>query len=627
MIAATEVAMRRFCVCSTLLLLCSSAGALAAQRPAAPGKAATPATPAPARSAPISNIRYDVAFDSAMAARRIVQVAMAFDVGPGTAPVLLSIPAWTPGAYEISNFARWVSGFSATAGDRALLWDKADPDTWRIRSTGAGRVTVRFDYLADSLDNAMAWSRPDFLLFNGTNLFPYAEGRGFDFPATVSLQTPADWLVATSMKPAGSPHTWTERNYHDLVDMPFFVGRFDFDSSTVNGKVTRLATYPAGSLNGDTRKAFWDQVAKAIPAMAAVFQETPWDTYTVMMIFDSSYGGGSALEHQSSHVGVYNPMMIGTPLLASITAHEIFHAWNVKRLRPADMVPYEYDRAEPTPWLWVSEGITDYYADLALVRGGIVDSAIFMGLTAEKIQTVAEAPPTALEDASVSTWIHPTDGSSYVYYPKGSLAGLLLDISIRDATDNRRSLDDVMRNLYRTTYKAGRGFTGTDWWGTVSRAAGGRPFADFNARYVDGRDPYPYDAMLALAGFRLAADTIREPRLGLGGAADSGGVRITAVQPGSAAEAAGVRVGDILLSLGDVAISDPNFGPAYRARFRNAEGQDFPIKVRRGADTLSLTGKVRLIEQVNAHVEADPNAAPKALRVRTGILTGKTEKQ
>ncbi len=619
--------MRRFRVCSTLLLLCSSAGALAAQRPAAPGKAATPATPAPARSAPISNIRYDVAFDSAMAARRIVQVAMAFDVGPGTAPVLLSIPAWTPGAYEISNFARWVSGFSATAGDRALLWDKADPDTWRIRSTGAGRVTVRFDYLADSLDNAMAWSRPDFLLFNGTNLFPYAEGRGFDFPATVSLQTPADWLVATSMKPAGSPHTWTERNYHDLVDMPFFVGRFDFDSSTVNGKVTRLATYPAGSLNGDTRKAFWDQVAKAIPAMAAVFQETPWDTYTVMMIFDSSYGGGSALEHQSSHVGVYNPMMIGTPLLASITAHEIFHAWNVKRLRPADMVPYEYDRAEPTPWLWVSEGITDYYADLALVRGGIVDSAIFMGLTAEKIQTVAEAPPTALEDASVSTWIHPTDGSSYVYYPKGSLAGLLLDISIRDATDNRRSLDDVMRNLYRTTYKAGRGFTGTDWWGTVSRAAGGRPFADFNARYVDGRDPYPYDAMLALAGFRLAADTIREPRLGLGGAADSGGVRITAVQPGSAAEAAGVRVGDVLLSLGDVAISDPNFGPAYRARFRNAEGQDFPIKVRRGADTLSLTGKVRLIEQVNAHVEADPNAAPKALRVRTGILTGKTEKQ
>jgi predicted metalloprotease with PDZ domain len=568
-----------------------------------------------------------VAFDSATAVRRTVQVAMSFDVGPGTAPVLLSLPVWTPGAYEISNFARWVSGFSVTAGDRALLWDKADPDTWRIRPTGAGRVTVRFDYLADTLDNAMAWSRPDFLLFNGTNLFPYPEGRGFDFPATVTVQAPPDWLVATSMKPAGQPRTWTEGNYHDLVDMPFFVGRFDLDSSVVNGKVTRLATYPAGVLHGDTRTSFWGQVAKAIPAMAAVFQETPWDTYSVMMIFDSSYGGGSALEHQSSHVGVYNPMMIGTPLLASITAHEIFHAWNVKRLRPADMVPYEYEHSEPTPWLWVSEGITDYYADLALVRGGIVDSTIFMGLTAEKIQTVAEAPPTALEDASVSTWIHPTDGSGYVYYPKGSLAGLLLDIAIRDATDNRRSLDDVMRELYRTTYKRGRGFTSADWWGTVSRAAGGKSFTDFNARYVDGRDAYPYDAMLALAGLRPAADTIREPRLGLGGAADSGGVRITAVQPGSAAEAAGVRVGDVLLALGDVAISDPNFGPAYRERFRNAEGQDLPITVRRGADTLTLTGKVRLIEQVNAHVEPDPNAGAKALRVRNGILTGTTERQ
>ena len=615
--------MRRFRVCSTLMLLCASAGAAAAQRPQPPRKAAAPAAP---RSAPISNIRYDITFDSATALRRTIQVAMSFDVGTGTAPVLLSVPAWTPGAYEISNFARWISGFSASAGDRALRWDKSDPDTWRIQPAGRGRVTVRFDYLADTLDNAMSWSRPDFLLFNGTNVFPYAEGRGFDFPATVTVTTQPGWLVATSMKPAGPALTWTERNYHDLVDMPFFVGRFDLDSTMVEGKVTRFASYPAGILQGATRTAFEEQVGKAIPAMAAVFQETPWDTYSVMTIFDSSYGGGSALEHQSSHVGIYNPMMIGTPLLVSITAHEIFHAWNVKRMRPADMVPYEYEHAEPTSWLWVSEGITDYYADLALVRGGVVDSAIFMGLTAEKIQTVAEAPPTALHDASLSTWIHPTDGSSYVYYPKGSLAGLLLDITIRDASDNRRSLDDVMREIYRTTYKKGRGFTAADWWGAVSRAAGGKSFTDFDARYVDGRDPYPYDAVLALAGFRLAADTLREPRLGIGGAADSAGVRITAVQPGSAAETAGVRVGDVLLALGDVAISDPNFGPAYRARFRDAEGQDLPIKVRRGTDTLTLVGKVRLIEQVNAHVEPDSNATPKAIRVRDGILRGTEEK-
>src|SRR6185437_1806334 len=215
---------------------------------------------------------------------------------------------------------------------------------------------------------------------------------------------------------------------------------------------------PTGILKGDNRTTFWDQIAKAIPAMTAVFQETPWNSYTVMTIFDSSYSGGSALEHQSSHVGIYAPMMIGNPILASITAHEIFHAWNVKRLRPAEMVPYDYHQAQPTPWLWVSEGITDYYADLALVRGGIIDSTQFVALTANKANTVDMTPPTALEDASLSTWIHPEDGSGYIYYPKGSLAGLLLDIQIRDASDNARSLDDVMRQLYQNTFKKGRGF-------------------------------------------------------------------------------------------------------------------------------------------------------------------------
>ena len=123
-------------------------------------------------------------------------------------------------------------------------------------------------------------------------------------------------------------------------------------------------------------------------------------------------------------------------MLASITAHEIFHAWNVKRLRPADMVPYRYDRPQPTPWLWVSEGITDYYADLALVRGGVVDAGGFCAADDGEDREVADAPPVALEDASLSTWIHPTDGTGYIYYPKGSLAGFLLDIMIRDASDN-----------------------------------------------------------------------------------------------------------------------------------------------------------------------------------------------
>jgi predicted metalloprotease with PDZ domain len=584
------------------------------------------AAPVPARSAPVANLRYEVTFDSASAARRTLRVAVTFNVsGPG--PVLLSFPAWTPGSYEIANFARFLTGFTAMAGDKALDWDKLDYDTWRIDPAGARTIAVRFDYQAETLDNAGSWSRPDFAFFNGTNLFPYPEGRGFDFPATVKVKTQPGWLIATGMEPAPAAGAYREANYHDLVDKPFFVGRFDLDSTEVDGKWHRLATYPAGAMMGPGRSLLWDQIAKTVPKMAAVFQETPWRTYTTLVVLTQEVGGGSALEHSNSHLGIYNPGFIGTPLLASITDHEIFHAWNVKRLRPADLWPYDYAGPQETPWLWVSEGITDYYADLALVRGGVVDSAAFLGLTGDKMAQIAAEPATALEDASLSTWIKPIDGTQYQYYPKGSLAGFMLDVLIRDGSDNRRSLDDVMRELYRSAYKKGRGFTATDWWPAVSRAAGGRSFTEFNASYIDGRDPFPWSDVLPRAGLRQVSDTVREPRVGLSTAQDSAGaIVVQQVQPGGVAHEAGVKAGDHLIALGDVAIMDPDFGTAFRARFGKNEGDSLPIRVLRGSDTLTLHGVVRLVARVESKLAADPNASEKAKRVRGGIFAGVTGK-
>lgn len=584
----------------------------------------TAAPPAPL-SAPITNLRYDLTFDSATARQRSIRVALSFEVaGPG--PVLLSLPAWTPGSYAISNFARWVVGFAAAGEDKALTWDKLDYDTWRVLPGGARSIKVSFDYLADSLDNAMSWAQPDFALFNGTNLLFYPEGRGFNLPATLTVKTEPGWQIATGMKPGPTAGSYSATNYHDLVDMPFFVGRMAYDSMQVSGHRARLATYPAAALTGPAREQLWTDISKIIPAESKVFQEIPWDSYNVMLIFDPRYGGASALEHGSSHVGVYNPGIIASPLLASITAHEIFHAWNVKRLRPAEMMPYDYDQPQPTPWLWVSEGITDYYADLALSRGAIIDSARFLALTAGKVATVAETPPTALEDASLSTWIHPVDGSGYLYYPKGSLAGFMLDIMIRDASDNARSLDDVMRELYQATYKRGRGFTGPEWWAAVSKAAGGRSFGDFNSRYVDGREPFPWQQVLPLAGLRIRSDTVREPRLGIATSGDSSGIMIAGVQPGGMAELAGARTGDQLLAIGDIAVSDLNFGPAFRSRFGKEDGGPLSIKVRRGTDTLTLNGKVQLVARVERRIEVDSAATEKAVRIRNGILKGTTGK-
>jgi predicted metalloprotease with PDZ domain len=575
-------------------------------------------------SAPVANVHYEVAADRAALEARHLRVTTTFDV-TGDAPVLLSLPAWTPGAYELSFFSKWVSDFDATQGGAPLRWDKLDYDTWRIRPRGAGRVTVAFAYQADTLDNAMSWTRPDFALFNGTNVFLYPEGRSLDFPATVTIRTEPQFRVATGMTWKGSGREYGATSYHELVDMPVMVGQFDYDSASIAGKWVRYATYPTGSMAGTTRATAWEQLKRIIPVQVNVFGEAPWANYTVMQIADSSYGGFSGLEHSSSHVDIVAPAGIGSAFQPSLYAHEIFHSWNVKRLRPAELTPYKYDRAQPTPWLWVSEGITDYYADLAEVRGGIVDAPGFYSLTAAKIGEIAATVPFALEDASVNTWVHPTDGTAYSYYPKGSLAGFLLDITIRDASDNKRSLDTVMRELYESTYKQGRGFGFADWWGAVRRAANGRSFDDFYAKYVDGRDPYPWGTALATIGLRMVSDSV--PRIGVTTAPDpAGAIRVMDLQPGGMAALAGVRVGDGLVKVGDVEVADAQFGLKFRTSYAGKPaGTAVPIIVKRGANTVTLNGALVYVPGA-PHLEEDPAAAPRAVRLRNGILRGTVDR-
>ena len=186
----------------------------------------------------------------------------------------------------------------------------------------------------------MAWSRRDFVMFNGTNVFHYAEGRPLEFPATRRRSHPA--RLEGGHRECGrrrAPHV-----PRGQLPRPRGHAVLRRVASTTTAWQSRArptgspAIRPARS-RGEARTGFWAEIGKMVPPMSAVFQETPWENYTTFLIFDSTFGGGSALEHQNSHVGIYGVQAIGNPLLASITAHEIFHAWNVKRLRPAEMVP------------------------------------------------------------------------------------------------------------------------------------------------------------------------------------------------------------------------------------------------------------------------------------------------
>ena len=577
-------------------------------------------TERPLRSAPVAEMRFDVTFGGVEAISAVLDVRVRFRV-EGREPVLLSMPAWTPGAYEIADFAKQVSAFYARQGGRELRWDKLDPDTWRIVPSARGEVELSYKVRADTLDPSRAWSREDFGFFNGTTAFLFVEGRP-EVGAEVRIRTEREWRVATGMTPGDSARRYVARDVHDLMDHPFFIGRFDLDSAQVAGKWMRLATYPEGSVSGQRRATLWDALSRSVPPIVDVFGEVPWTSYTVLQVADSSFPGMSALEHTDSELAVVGTPFLDEPFVKSIHAHELVHSWNVKRLRPADLVPYRYDRAQPTTWLWMSEGITDYYADLALLRGRIIDEAGFLATTLGKIDHVASVPVVALEDASLQAWLAMRDGTADIYYDKGSLAGLALDIMIRDASDNAHSLDHVMRELWRGPAASGRGFTSDEFWNAVARAANGRSLDGFPQRFIDGREAFPWQSWLPRAGWRIVTDSLIEPRLGALLRPDSQGVRVAALDTDGAAARAGLAVNDLITAIGGRSTLDPTFGEHWREFWGKRPGATMTIEIVRDGTAMRRDATVEVTTLIDRHIAPDPNASEKARRIRAGILRG-----
>ena len=544
--------------------------------------------------------------------------------------VLLSLPIWTAGSYGVENYARWVHGVRAEADGHAAAWDKTEPSTWRVVAAGARSVALEFRTNPDSLDLSLSALAADFAFFNGTNLLVYPRGAALAFPADLDVETPRGWRVATGLD-AAAPGRWHADDYHDLVDAPFFVGRFAMDSVLADGRYVRFAIHPDSALT----PAVWDSVGDALRRLAVqqnrIFGGPPYRSYTVLFLApfrEMQWGGG--LEHHNSQLDA-----IAAPLFAPdratgrlgdftrpLLSHEMFHLFNVKRIRPAELWPYDYSREQPTPLLWWSEGVTDYYSDVTLARAGLWSVDAFVRSTQDKIAQVEDAAEiVSVEDASVDTWVKPTfvDESQY-YYPKGSLLGLMLDIRLRQATGNAHSLDDVMRALYTRFWQQGRGFTTQDllgimrpWWPGVD---------DFYERYVNGRERLPYQEVLPLAGIAVTVREARAPRFGVAASdAREGGVQVMQVSDSSMASAAGLQPGDVLLRLGDVPTSDPGqFGQAFRTRYRDAEGQEIDVVYRRDGQQLTARVPVRMQVMRTFDLSRMANPPAHAQAILNGIL-------
>ncbi len=574
---------------------------------------------------PAQTVRYDVSV-----ARGEFHVAAEFPAG-GKDTLFVSLPAWSPGNYEIQNYARYLHGFRAkNASGQPLHWDRADKDTWRVATGRSDRVTVEFDYSSDTIDLSIARVAQDFGQFLGTNLFMFEEGQ-WARPAEVRFSLPAGWQVTTALKgPANG--VYRAADYHELADAMTFVGRYSLDSLQADGKWIRIAVWPAADYTPAVARNLRNGVAKIAPVQNRIMGDAPYDVYTVFFnVIHGPIDFGGGLEHSASQYDIMPALAFADPsgtlgdFMYPLLSHEFFHLWNVKRIRPAEMWPYDYHAEQYTPLLWWSEGVTDYYADLTNLRSGLWTPDQFLANAVTDIKQVEDTPePWSAEDGSEATWIHEVFvNSSQLYYPKGSLLGFLLDISIRDATDNAHNLDQVMRALYTRYYRQNKGFLTADLL-TELRTAGMPDVDAFYRRYIDGRDSLPYETVFAKAGLVFHREVVTNPFVGVtANPAPSGGLVVQAVTPGSSAEVAGVQPGDLLANIGGIPVTaDQDWGGPFRARYRGKAGQPLTITVQRAGRTLTLNGTVQERSTSTVTLTRVPNPTPKQAKIWQGLASG-----
>lgn len=424
----------------------------------------------------------------------------------------LVMPVWTPGSYLIREYARHVQDFAADAGGRALGWTKVNKDTWRVKTDGARQWRATYRVYANELTVRTSELNSDHAFWNNAALLMYPAGR-LDAPSTLRVLPQSGWKVATGLpEVSGQPNTFHAENFDILYDSPVECSNFKELDFQVRGVPHRIVIDGEGNYDPERMRT---DVQKIVEAETGLFGAIPYHDYTFILHLRSNTGGG--LEHLNSTALGFRRFNFSTEKnyrnFLSLVAHEFFHLWNVKRLRPDALGPFDYTKENYTRLLWVAEGITEYYGNLMVRRAGLISDQAYLDHLAQQIQDFQETPGRQVmsaEEASFDSWIkfyrpdENTVNSQISYYDKGELLGLLLDLDIRRRTNNRKSLDDVMRYLNTEFFQKGRNYTPADFQKTCELMAGAS-LDQFFARYVRGLNDLQavYTEMLAGAGLRL----------------------------------------------------------------------------------------------------------------------------
>src|SRR6267378_1972319 len=543
-------------------------------------------------------------------------------------PSRLVIPNWAPGAYRLMDSWQNIRDVAAVSGAGDPLPVHQDsPISWVIDPQGNGRITVRY---TAGLQDSLQWRRPNNRWFlrassgvvDGPRTFMYLDGWK-QAPARVTFLVPRGWRIATGLVPTTKDSTiFTAPSYDVLIDSPTLLGHFLTYHFSAAGTPHR-AVVDLGETRAYAAGVFVDMLQRISTTAIGIFGRAPYKDYTY--IFVGGRGGG--LEHlNSTTIGVTTETLARYPRGAeAVSAHEFFHAWNVKRIRPVELGPFDYEREVRTVNLWWSEGVTDYYADVILARAGLDSPDDFARGLATSIgnhRSNAARLLVSPERSSWTVWDSPAVNNSYVisYYLQGELLGFLLDLAIRDSTDNAKSLDDVMRYLI-AHYAGERGFTRDELVAAVDSVTGG-DFTEFWRRYVSGANEIPWDDYLRPAGWRVAFTETPDvdARIGSIPPAVQGGRWRAVAAPGSAAERAGLRTGDELVRINGRPILD---GTDVTAAVRAVGlGAAVLVDVARDGRPLTIRFSAGTYNRVRAQLRDVAAPTAKMRRIRAGLIGG-----
>lgn len=484
----------------------------------------------------------------------------------------LKMPVWTPGSYLIREYAKNVEAFGAVgSGSKPLTFSKVNKNTWRVNTSKSQSIKVNYRVYSFEVSVRTSLVDESHAFLSPAGLFLYPAGK-LNLPSTVTVVPHSSWTkISTGLdKVPGKSNTFTAADFDILYDSPIEVGNQDIFEFSAAGVSHEVAMYGGGNYDKEVLKR---DMAKIVHEQTKVFGVNPNKRY-VFIVHNFNSGGGG-LEHLNSTVlgASRNAYNTGPGLLRflALVSHEYFHLWNVKRLRPIALGPFNYDEENYTTNLWIAEGFTAYYQNLFTTRAGLQTPESFVAGLATAISSVENQPGNKVQSVSESSfdaWIkhyRPNENSAnstISYYSKGSLIALILDLEIIKSTQGRAGLDEVMKAMYDEYYvKQKRGYTDKEFKDMAEKIAGHSLDNIYND-YINDVKTIDYSRYFEYAGLKITNANARsnEPYLGVTTSLRDGKIIITQVARGSGAWNDGLNVNDEILSVDDYKVKKTTSG-------------------------------------------------------------------